>query len=222
MDIPDANSIISTMGPRFKNWESLQANPHVHVFLPPVLKPNGLNIGFATHIFHFSLPLAFERNPCLCLDFLTCIARATLVVKYQNGYSKDISLQQTEPRVLMDGANGDRMLHPTNIKELVYFFRSTVSLALALDGDWTHAYLKDKNRWSPCLITITEVAPQGSSYKVNLKVLIKKMHLICNWFVEKSKFIRDRKCFLTFVESPLPPAALFFGCGSFHEILTKF
>lgn len=129
------------------------------------------------------------------------------------------SLFSKQPRVLMDGANGDRMLHLTKMKEHVYFFRSTVSPALALDGDWTRAYLKDKNRWSPCLITITEVAPQGSSYKVNLKVLIKKMHLTCNWFVEKSKFIRDRKCFFNFCRIPSVPP--FFWLQLFSQNLDQ-
>ena len=64
VDILNVNSIISTTGLRSKNHESLQASPHQHEFLPPVLKSNDLSVGFAMHVFHPLLPLAFKRGPC--------------------------------------------------------------------------------------------------------------------------------------------------------------
>ena len=64
VDILSVNSIISAMGLRSKNHESLQASPHQHAFLPPVLKSNDLNVGFAMHVFYSLLPLAFKRDLC--------------------------------------------------------------------------------------------------------------------------------------------------------------
>lgn len=61
VDILNVNSIISAMGLRSKNHESLQASPHQHAFLLPVLKSNDLNVGLAMHVFYALLPWHSEE-----------------------------------------------------------------------------------------------------------------------------------------------------------------
>lgn len=140
---PYANSIVSIMCPRSQNWESLQANLHMLVFLPPVWKPNDLNVWFAMHVFHFSPPSVFEGNLCLGLDFLTCIPRGSRSCEMPEWLQRRC-LPKTECRVLPgDGAGGGGGLYLTEMKAHASISRSTAPRALALDWDRTHADLKD-------------------------------------------------------------------------------
>lgn len=94
------------------------------------------------------------------------------VVKYQDGYSKDFCLLQTEPRVLLDGADGTGMLYLMKMKEHVYFFQIRSFLGTCF-GWWLDP-CRLKKQMIPVHNYDIGIDPQGSNYEVNLKVLIKK------------------------------------------------
>ena len=62
--------------------ESLQANLHLCVSLPPTPKPNDLSAGFATHVFQFLLPPGIQKKS---LDFLTGIPQTLGLPQWLGG-----------------------------------------------------------------------------------------------------------------------------------------
>jgi len=145
---------------------------------------------------------------------------ATWVVKYQDGYSKDFSLLQTEPRVLMDGADGSGMLYLMKIKEHVYFFQIHSSLGTCFR--WWLDPCRLKKQTIPVHNYDIWIDPQGSNYKVNLKVLIKKCITSIMGLLKSLSLLGIQNVFKTSVWSPLPLFWLWLFSQNHDQILTLY